>query len=106
MVRLTSISRLFAGGSFARARRQPNGVAFDPRPPPCAATQTIEAYLRDRVLPALNRARQGSELLTEFVKRWENHQIMNKWMRLFFMYLVRGSWPASLVQGRRGEMRG
>jgi len=40
------------------------------------------------VLPAL-RHQHNDFLLTELTKRWANHKIMNKWMRLFFMYLDR-----------------
>ena len=40
------------------------------------------------MLPAL-RHQHNDFLLTELTKRWANHKIMNKWMRLFFMYLDR-----------------
>jgi len=40
------------------------------------------------VLPSLKHQRNDF-LLTELTKRWANHKIMNKWMRLFFMYLDR-----------------
>ncbi|KAH8071450.1 hypothetical protein JL721_4429 [Aureococcus anophagefferens] len=43
---------------------------------------------RPQVLPAL-RHQHNDFLLTELTKRWANHKIMNKWMRLFFMYLDR-----------------
>ena len=35
------------------------------------------------------RHQRNDFLLTELTKRWANHKIMNKWMRLFFMYLDR-----------------
>lgn len=53
--------------------------------------ETIERYLRNKVLPALNdRSGQGGTiLLKELKKRWTNHQIMNKWLKKFFTYLDR-----------------
>jgi len=50
--------------------------------------ETLSQYLTNRVLPALQ---QKSEkfLLEELVKRGENHIMMNKWMKQFFMYLDR-----------------
>mmetsp|Transcript_3656 Transcript_3656/g.10804 ORF Transcript_3656/g.10804 Transcript_3656/m.10804 type:complete len:745 (-) Transcript_3656:39-2273(-) len=50
--------------------------------------ETICDYLSKTVLPALKNQRD-TFLLTELTKRWANHKIMNKWMRLFFMYLDR-----------------
>lgn len=50
--------------------------------------ETICDYLTKTVLPAL-RHQRNDFLLTELTKRWANHKIMNKWMRLFFMYLDR-----------------
>jgi cullin 1 len=50
--------------------------------------ETICDYLTKTVLPAL-RHQHNDFLLTELTKRWANHKIMNKWMRLFFMYLDR-----------------
>jgi len=38
-------------------------------------------------LPPL-KDKHGAQLLDEFVKRGENHNIMNKWHQKFFMYLV------------------
>jgi hypothetical protein len=58
---------------------------------PCLPFQTFREYLRDTVLPAL-KDRYDEFLLTELVKRWEHHKIMNKWMFRFFMYLVSGVW--------------
>jgi len=53
--------------------------------------QTIENYLTTTVLPALRaKASQGGTiLLNELQFRWQNHQIMNKWMTKFFNYLDR-----------------
>jgi cullin 1 len=51
------------------------------------ALQTMSAYLTDKVLPAL-KGLHGEPLLAEFVRRGENHAIMNKWHQKFFMYLV------------------
>lgn len=50
--------------------------------------ETICDYLSKTVLPALKQ-KSGNALLTELTVRWSNHKIMNKWMRLFFMYLDR-----------------
>mmetsp|Transcript_10856 Transcript_10856/g.33497 ORF Transcript_10856/g.33497 Transcript_10856/m.33497 type:complete len:745 (-) Transcript_10856:58-2292(-) len=50
--------------------------------------ETICDYLTKTVLPALRQKRENF-LLTELTTRWANHKIMNKWMRLFFMYLDR-----------------
>lgn len=49
--------------------------------------QTIAEYLNKKVLPPL-KDKHGAQLLDEFVKRGENHSIMNKWHQKFFMYLV------------------
>lgn len=53
--------------------------------------ETIEAYLRNTVLPALQgkTGQGGTILLTELKHRWSNHQIMNKWLKKFFTYLDR-----------------
>jgi hypothetical protein len=48
----------------------------------------MSAYLTNKVLPAL-KGKHGETLLAEFVRRGENHGIMNKWHQKFFMYLVR-----------------
>ena len=44
-------------------------------------------YLTRKVLPAL-KDKHGEPLLTEFVRRSENHGIMNKWYQKIFMFLV------------------
>ena len=49
--------------------------------------ETIFAYLRNKVLPALNTL-DNEQLLKEFVKRWDNHLLMNKRYRMVFIYLV------------------
>jgi len=53
--------------------------------------ETIEQYLRNTVLPALqNKTGQGGTILLQELKhRWTNHQIMNKWLKKFFTYLDR-----------------
>lgn len=53
--------------------------------------ETIESYLRSTVLPALRdkNGQGGTILLTELQLRWSNHQIMNKWLKKFFVYLDR-----------------
>mmetsp|Transcript_8938 Transcript_8938/g.17871 ORF Transcript_8938/g.17871 Transcript_8938/m.17871 type:complete len:753 (+) Transcript_8938:243-2501(+) len=52
---------------------------------------TIEKYLTNTVLPALrDKMSQGGPLLLgELQHRWQNHQIMNKWLKKFFTYLDR-----------------
>lgn len=49
---------------------------------------TFEDYLRSAVMPVL-REKRDIELLQELIVRWENHRVMIKWMRLFFVYLDR-----------------
>lgn len=49
---------------------------------------TIVNYLKNTVLPALEQ-KHDEFLLKELVTRWTNHNIMNKWMMKFFMYLDR-----------------
>ena len=49
---------------------------------------TISSYLREYVLPSFYKL-QDEFLLREFYKRWENHILMNNWMRKFFIYLDR-----------------
>lgn len=53
--------------------------------------ETIEQYLRNTVLPALQdkSGQGGTILLKELKHRWSNHQIMNKWLKKFFTYLDR-----------------
>lgn len=50
--------------------------------------QQISKYLKGTVLPSL-KEKSDEFLLTELVKRGENHKIMNKWYKKFFMYLDR-----------------
>lgn len=50
--------------------------------------ETIRNYLSGTVLPAL-RDKHDIFLLKELTARWGNHEIMNKWMQRFFMYLDR-----------------
>uniref|UniRef100_I2CQT5 Cullin 1 n=2 Tax=Nannochloropsis gaditana TaxID=72520 RepID=I2CQT5_NANGC len=50
--------------------------------------ETISDYLTRTVLPSL-RNHHKEYLLVEVKRRWENHKIMNEWMRKFFMYLDR-----------------
>ena len=52
-----------------------------------AMLQYMSSYLSKSVLPAL-LDKQGEYLLRELVKRSNNHNVMNKWMQKFFMYLV------------------
>jgi len=48
----------------------------------------FKTYLEKVVLPAL-KSKHKVYLLREMVQRWKNHQLMNKWMQKFFMYLDR-----------------
>jgi cullin 1 len=50
--------------------------------------ETIARYLTNNVLPVL-KDRHDEFLLHELVKRGENHEVMNKWLKRFFMYLDR-----------------
>ena len=50
--------------------------------------ETIATYLTNHVLPVLAN-RHDEFLLKELVSRGENHKIMNKWLKNFFMYLDR-----------------
>jgi len=54
-------------------------------------SQTIESYLTTHVLPVILEKRgQGERIfLVELHHRWQNHQIMNKWLKKFFTYLDR-----------------
>lgn len=49
--------------------------------------QVIGTYLCDTVFPSI-KACTGIYLLREVERRWNNHVIMNLWLRNFFMYLV------------------
>lgn len=65
--------------------------------------ETISNYLTQTVLPSL-RDHHSEFLLVEVKRRWENHKIMNEWMRKFFMYLDRyyvkhNSLPSLHVSG-------
>jgi cullin 1 len=50
--------------------------------------ETIANYLQNKVLQSL-KSKSDELLLDEFVKRGENHQLMNKWCTKFFIYLDR-----------------
>ncbi len=49
--------------------------------------EVFRTYLHDRVLPAL-KGKRDVYVLRELTARWDNHNIMNKWMFKFLMYLV------------------
>jgi len=53
--------------------------------------ETIKTYLTNKVLPALREksGQGGPILLKELQYRWSNHQLMNKWLMKFFIYLDR-----------------
>lgn len=50
--------------------------------------QQLSRYLQDNILPKLKN-KHDEFLLHELVKSGENHKIMNKWYKNFFMYLDR-----------------
>eukprot|EP01031_Cornospumella_fuschlensis_P042847 gene42847-52354_t len=50
--------------------------------------ESISKYLLTKVVPVL-RGLQDEALLREFVRRADNHSVMNKWYAKFFMYLDR-----------------
>ena len=52
---------------------------------------SLRHYLQTVALTAITAQPDAPPqvLLQEYVARWNNHKIMNKWMRLFFMYLDR-----------------
>lgn len=49
-------------------------------------TESIRDYLKDNIIPEL-RQLKGPELLTKLNKKWQDHEIMVKWMQRFFAYL-------------------
>lgn len=55
-----------------------------------ACRQTFETYYSRVVVPRL-RAASGTRLIAEFVRAWDDHCLLNKWMHRFFMYLVRSA---------------
>ena len=66
---------------------------------------TIAYYLEHTVLPKL-KGQHGEFLLQELARRGANHNIMNKWLKNFFMYLDRyyvkyHSLPSLEDSGRR-----
>ncbi|XP_006279064.2 putative cullin-like protein 2 [Capsella rubella] len=50
--------------------------------------QVIEDYTIQTVLPSL-REKHGNDMLEELIKRWNNHNIMVKWLARFFEYIER-----------------
>lgn len=61
-----------------------------------ARAQTFESYYSGVVVPRL-RAASGTRLIPEFVRAWDDHCLLNKWMYRFFMYLVRSASARSPV---------
>lgn len=64
-----------------------------------------EGYLRDTVQPVL-AAKSGEVLVREFVRRWNDHKVMTRWMYNFFMHLDRSyvanaSVPSLISSGLR-----
>jgi cullin 1 len=67
--------------------------------------ETISDYLNRIVLPAL-QGKHDEFLLREFIKHWENHKLMTKWMWKLFMhldkaYVMNGSLPTLTSAGLR-----
>ena len=65
--------------------------------------ESISKYLCDVVQPAL-KEKHDVYLLQEFVKHWENHKVMTKWMHRLFMhldkaYVVNGALPTLTSAG-------
>lgn len=50
--------------------------------------EVIKDYLSQTVVPSL-QDKHDAFLLDEVCRRWNNHKVMNKWMKSFFMYLDR-----------------
>ena len=53
--------------------------------------QSLRTYLESVALEAIQEQpdEPPESILREYVKRWNNHKIMNKWYQRFFMYLDR-----------------
>ena len=49
-------------------------------------TESIRDYLKENIIPELRQLR-GPELLIRLNKKWQDHEIMVKWMQRFFAYL-------------------
>ena len=65
------------------------------KPPHCCSDElykryglVLRTYLTDSALPEIKK-KQHEYMLEEFSYRWKNHQLMVKWMKNFFGYLVR-----------------
>ncbi len=54
--------------------------------------ETFKNYLKNTVLPQLEK-QSGHKLLSDLKRYWDNHNVMNKWMWKFFMYLVSAPPP-------------
>jgi cullin 1 len=50
--------------------------------------EVLDEYITSAVLPSL-RNKHDEFLLLEFVKRWETHKVMVRWLSFFFNYLDR-----------------
>jgi len=48
----------------------------------------IRSYLAEKVLHQLQNS-NGEEILTEMIRLWDNHLVMLRWLKKFFMYLER-----------------
>ena len=63
---------------------------------------SITAYLKETVEPAL-QGKHDEFLLQEFIRHWENHKIMVKWMHRLFMHLDKvNRIPAHVCEGYYG----
>lgn len=53
-----------------------------------AIGDTVEAFLREAVIPPLlNTQLVGTPLIRQFSKSWENHKILSKWMKMLFQHI-------------------
>ena len=65
-------------------------------------TDTIKSYLTNIVYEDLNK-RVGDDLLKEFNRRWQMHNVMVRWMRHFFQYLDRFYIPSKAATPLRAK---
>lgn len=59
--------------------------------------ETLEEYINSTVLPSLRGQYNIELMLREFVKMWENHKAMVRWLAGFFHYLDRYFIPRRSV---------
>lgn len=49
---------------------------------------TLKNYISSKIVPNLN-SKKGDQLLTEFVKEWQNYTVLVHFLRKMFNYLDR-----------------